>query len=329
MLDVSAWTPAGGYSFSNIALTAGRPGPAATDINGIINLSNGTLAVISPTASGSLTISGNLNMNGNDLYSYVPGNLITVQGALAFNGPTFLVPSTSLAQGVYTLMTYAAGSPDAVDNMQMGGSYQTGTRQSFTFGTSGGSAVTLSVTGTAGNLLWNTTSGTWDLQTTHSWFNTNTSSSDVFYQADNVTFNDRPGGNSATVNINAAVEPASMTVSNTAVNYTMNGSGSINGSTSLVKNGPGSLTINTNNNYTGGTFLNSGLLNLGTNGALGNGALMISGGSLDNTSGNGMSISNSQNWNGSFKFVGSYPLTLSAPVTLGATPTVSLAPARC
>ena len=364
VLDVSAWTPAGGYSFSNIALTAGRPGPAAIDINGSVSLSNGTLAVISPTASGSLTISGSLNMNGNDLYSYVPGNLIAVQGALAFNGPTYLVPSKSLAQGVYTLMTYAAGTPDAVDNMQMGGSYQTGTRQMFTFGTSGGTAVTLSVAGSAGNLLWNTASGAWDLQTSHSWFNTNTSSVDVFYQADNVTVNERPGGAAATVNINDNVQPASMTVSNTAVSYTLNGFGSINGSTSLVKNGPGALTINTANGYTGGTVINggvlndgaanslgsgslgvyggtvnfnnqqsiasatlsSGLLNLANGGAtLGSGLLTIGGGSLGNTSGQPMTLNVPVNVNGSFALVGGgNPLTLGQPVTLGTTPVVTV-----
>lgn len=325
-LDVSAWAPAG-YAFNGIALTAGRTGSAATDINGSISISNGTIGVVSPTASGTLTISGSLNMSGNDVYPYVPGDLIAVNGPLTFsNAPTLLLPSRSLAPGVITLMTCTGGSPDAAGYMAMGGIYQSNTRQSFTFGTSGGTAVTLSVVGTAGNLLWNTTSGTWDVSNTVSWFNTNTASADIFYQADNVTFNDRPGGAAASVNINAAVGPASMTVSNTAVSYTLNGSGGIIGSTSLVKNGPGSLTINTANGYSGGTFLNAGRLNIGNASALGTGVLTIGGGSLD-ASGGAMTLANNnaQNWNASFTFIGSYPLNLgTGTVALGTTPTVTV-----
>jgi fibronectin-binding autotransporter adhesin len=321
VLDVSAWYAAGGYSFNNMTLTAGRTSSFATDINGSLNMSNATIA---PTGSGTMTISGSLNLNGNVTYDYVLGNKIAVGGALSLSNPTYLLPAGQLASGTYTLMTYNGGSPDAADDFMMGGSYQAGTRQIYTFGTSGGTAVTLTVSGNPGNLLWNTSNGIWDVQNTPSWFNTTTGSADVFYAADNVTFNDRPGGSAAIVNINASVSPASMTVSNTAVSYTMNGGGSIDGSAALVKNGPGSLTINTYNSYTGGTFLNGGRLNLGTYLALGNGALTISGGTLDNTSGGAMSISNSQNWNASFRFVGSYPLTFSGPVTLGATPTVTL-----
>ena len=328
VLDVSAWTPAGGYSFNGIVLTAGRTGAAATDVNGSFSISSGTLGVVSPTASGTLTISGSLNMSGNDLYTYVPGDLIAVNGPLTFsNASTLLLPSRSLAPGVITLMTYTGGSPNAAGFMQMGGSYQSNTRQTFTFGTSGGTAVTLSVAGTAGNLLWNTSSGTWDVANTVSWFNTNSASADIFYQADNVTFNDRPGGSAASVNINAAVGPASMTFSNTAVSYTLNGTGGIIDSTSLVKNGPGALTINTVNGYSGGTFLNAGRLNVGNASALGSGALSIGGGSLDNTSGGATTLANdnAQNWNASFTFVGSNPLNLgTGPVALGTTPTVTV-----
>ena len=297
-----------------------------------MSISNGTIGVVSPTGyplagGGTLTISGSLNMSGNDVYPYVPGDLIAVNGPLTFsNAPTLLLPSRSLAPGVRTLMTYTGGTPDAADYMAMGGIYQLGPRQTFTFGTSGGTAVTLTVVGLVGNLEWNTSSGTWDVQNTPSWYNASSGSTDVFYQADNVTFNDRPGGAAASVNINAAVSPASMTVSNTSVSYTLNGTGGINGSTSLVKNGPAALTINTANGYTGGTFLNAGRLNVGNASALGSGALTIGGGSLDNTSGASMALSTpAYNLNGGFTFVGSYPLNLgTGPVALGTTPTVTI-----
>ena len=178
-----------------------------------------------------------------------------------------------------------------------------------------------------------------------------------------MTFNDTPG-TATNVNVSGTVLPGSITVSNTNANYTFTGTGSIGGLASLVKNGPGSLTLDTSNSYTGGTVLNGGvlndgaanslgsgslaisggtanlnnpqliaaatlgggLLNLSNTAALGNGPLTISGGSLDNTSGAPMTLSGSSlGLNGGFTFVGSYPFnTGSGAVTLGATPTVTV-----
>ena len=109
-----------------------------------------------------------------------------------------------------------------------------------------------------------------------------------------MTFNDHPGGGSASVVVNGTVLPGSITVSNTNVAYTFSNAagGQINGSGLLLKNGPGSLTINTANGYSGGTTLNAGLLNLGNAAALGVGVLTINGGSLDNTSGGALTLAN-------------------------------------
>ena len=177
--------------------------------------------------------------------------------------------SGSIASGTYTLFTYSGPDP-SIGYLQMASSFQSGTRQTYVFNASGG-AVTLSVSGApAANLVWNSSSGLWDVTTTKSWYNTGTSATDFFYNADNVTFNDRPGGTSASVIVNGTVLPGSITVSNTAVAYTFSNAdgGQINGSASLIKSEPGTLTINTANGYTGGTTLNSGLLNLGNASAL-------------------------------------------------------------
>ncbi len=195
-------------------------------------------ATISPIAHGTMTISGSLNLNGNVTYSYASGDTIAVGGALSLSSPDYVLPTGPSPPALTRSLRTTAARPILSTDLSMAGSYQSGTRQTYAFGTSGGTAVTLTVAGNPGNLLWNTSSGIWDVTTTPSWFNTSTGSADVFYQADNVTFNDRPGGNAATVNINAAVSPATMTVSNTAVSYTFNGFGGINGSSSLVKNGP-------------------------------------------------------------------------------------------
>lgn len=64
-----------------------------------------------------------------------------------------------------------------------------------------------------------------------------------------------------------------------------------NSGVQLVKDGEGTLVINTNSTYTGGTILNSGTLSLGNGAALGTGDLTISGGVLRASSA-GHSVSN-------------------------------------
>ena len=267
-----------------------------------------------------------------------------------------------MTAGSYSLFTYNGGAPNTVD-LAMGGVYGSNPREHFRFAASGG-VVTLSVSGGPGSLRWfGGNNSTWDTGTSKNWYNLSTSAADYCYAGDNVTFNDTPGTATA-VNISALVEPGSVTVSNTNANYTFDGTGSIGGITSLVKNGPGSLMISTSNTYSGGTILNGGVLNdgaadslgggsLGVYGgtanlnnsqsiasaavgggllnvanpaALGSGPLTLSGGSLDNTSGLPMTLSASElNLNGGFTFVGSNPLnTGSGAVTLGSNSTVTV-----
>lgn len=58
------------------------------------------------------------------------------------------------------------------------------------------------------------------------------------------------------------VSPGTVTFNNTAVNYAISGTGGINGTTSLLKQGTGSVTIATSNAYTGVTRLEAGTLNV-------------------------------------------------------------------
>ncbi len=161
--------------------------------------------------------------------------------------------------------------PPAQNDLYIGG--QTNPRQVYAFGDTG-TALTLAVSGVAGNLIWTGTGGTpntWDTNTSPNWYNITSGSADMFQSGDNVTFNDSAGSSHANVLINSTVQPGSVTFSNTAVNYTLSGSGSIAGVTGLVMNGPGTLTIATSNSYTGGTFINAGTLKVGNANALPNG----------------------------------------------------------
>ena len=82
-----------------------------------------------------------------------------------------------------------------------------------------------------------------------------------------VKFDDTAAG---TVQLEGAVSPLSVEVDNsTGHDYTFAGSGSLSGSTSLEKNGSGALNLATANDYTGGTRLNGGTLNVQHSQALG------------------------------------------------------------
>ena len=128
-----------------------------------------------------------------------------------------------------------------------------------------------------------------------------------FYNGDVARFDDTPGNYgsaTATVNITAAdVAPASVVFENTYLPYVFNGTKAIAGSTSVAVNNTGSVTLNNSNSYTGGTTvklgtltlanantttgattITSGTLNINHASALGTGALIINGGTIDNTS---------------------------------------------
>ena len=82
-----------------------------------------------------------------------------------------------------------------------------------------------------------------------------------------VKFDDSAAG---TVQLEGAVSPLSVEVDNSIGNdYTFTGSGSLSGGSSLVKNGSGALNLATANEYTGGTRLNGGTLNVQHSQAMG------------------------------------------------------------
>ena len=121
------------------------------------------------------------------------------------------------------------------------------------------------------------------------------------------------------------MSPTSATFNNSVLNYTISSTSTFGiASGFVVKNGTAALTMNTNNTYAGGTFLNAGKLNVNKAGALGTGPITISGGTLDNTSGAAVVLTNTaaQNFAADFSFIGSSNLSLgTGPVTLSGTGT--------
>src|SRR6185369_3098864 len=96
--------------------------------------------------------------------------------------------------------------------------------------------IKVNVTGSASSLRWDNSVGggngqTWDIATvatSKNWVDTNTNLGEFFFQNDNVLFNDTNSGKYA-VTLSGVLTPGSMTVNNSAGNYTFGGSGSIGG----------------------------------------------------------------------------------------------------
>lgn len=118
---------------------------------------------------------------------------------------------------------------------------------------------------TTPNLMWDNAGASGDgltWNTTQQNFNDGTVPS-LYVATDPITFNDT-NNNHYTVNIPAAVSPASVAVS-AAGNYTFTGAGGIAGSGMLTKSGAGTLTISSPLSYTGATTISAGKLSLATN----------------------------------------------------------------
>lgn len=94
---------------------------------------------------------------------------------------------------------------------------------------------------------------------------------------DIVNFDNAATG-SGTVNLTAALSPGSIMVNNSTKTYTFTGPGKITGTTGLVKDGPGTLTLanTTANDYLGATFINQGTLRLGDGVTVGAGSIASS-----------------------------------------------------
>ena len=138
----------------------------------------------------------------------------------------------------------------------------------------------ISVTYIPKNLVWrgDNFNNIWDTTNTADWFNGNNLT--IFNTSDNVSFDDT-GSASPAININSPVAPGSI-VFNASQNYTLSGTGGINGTGSLTKSGAGSLTVNTVNPFIGPVNLNSGTIQLNNGSSLGSGALTIQSGTVIN-----------------------------------------------
>jgi fibronectin-binding autotransporter adhesin len=127
-------------------------------------------------------------------------------------------------------------------------------------------------------LYWNNAAGNgqWDINTSANWNDTIDSVNPATYaDADSINFDDAHNTNgNYNVSLNTTVNPASVTVNNSAGNYVISGTGDIAGSTGLLKEGIDKLTLSTANTYTGDTTISGGTLALGATGSIADSAVI-------------------------------------------------------
>jgi len=109
----------------------------------------------------------------------------------------------------------------------------------------------------------------WDFSSLN-WTNVSTASLVAYGQFDSAIFDDR--GQQSSVNLAQSLNPLSITVNNSAVNYTFTSTGnngSLTGVGTLTKSNTGNLTIDVSNALTGWVLISGGTLQVGNNDTLG------------------------------------------------------------
>jgi autotransporter-associated beta strand protein len=274
---------------------------------GTVDTGAGTLQVYSDNvvtpgdSVGTLTIDGDLTLNafegssptggfefelspsalsGNDQV-VVTGDITSNAGGGGNQTGIILSPTgTTLGNGSYELFTFGGSHTGSASDYTL-----SGIETRYSLGISVDSdSVNLDVSGSNANLVWRGNNGgnptNWDINTTSNWDN---SGLDVYFDLDNVTFDDTAVG--TTVNLQGTLTPASVTFNNISKDITINGPGAIAGSTDVNKAGTGRVTIVSPNTYSGVTNITAGVLHAGHGSALGDttGVTVVNGGALDIT----------------------------------------------
>ena len=249
----------GGTGFVRAAtLNAGctlKPGTAAGA--GTLTLSNLTCAAgctLSFDLTNALTVGGGVN-------DFVFATNISFTGVTAVS----ISPLAPLAAGRYVLLR-ASSALSGAANLSLlpplaGSRYQ----PALDFSVANEIGLIITNGSAARNLTWkgSPTNSIWDFAATTNWQNGG-ASSDVFYNADSVTFDDS-GISSNSLLLAGSLAPAALTM-NSASNYTFSGSGNLTGPVNPVMSGSGTWTIANTNNFKGGTLaIQSGIVNLNYN----------------------------------------------------------------
>ena len=236
--------------------------------NGVIaniNVNNGQLTVTNAAGTPGQPIAA-LNLTNAALHLIANLTLTNIVATNVNGTATITIDYIGYAGGTatYPLISYASADPFANLTLAALGAY-TGTLVDNTAAKRIDLQITSGpVTPILGSIVWGgNVNNNWDTSSLN-W--TNNGVTTVYADSDFVTLNDL--GRTGNLNLATTIAPASVTVSNTALNYTISGSGNLGGSGDLIKSGTGTLTLGTINTYGGSTYLNSGTIKTTVAGAL-------------------------------------------------------------
>jgi autotransporter-associated beta strand protein len=265
------------------ALTTGSAGTinvnggalvANTIINGggvgSINLTNGTLTVTGVAGSVAAPLSSLIAVNSTLDLSVANATTNIVVASLATGGTTNFISIASVPVApsypvTVTLLKYSG-------NIEGGGfNFGVGTLPPLCAGyvsndVADGAIQLVLTSGPLTERWTGAVNGNWD-STTANWV---AGGPVTFAGGDFVQFLD--GANIGVINLANTVSPSGIVVSNNSVLYSLVGGGAISGSTSLQKEGTGTMIMDNSgvNNFTGGVLISNGSLQIGNNDANGN-----------------------------------------------------------
>ncbi len=242
--------------------------PGATISPGGVNTA-GTLSIFGTSGNLTLNDGGTLNFDLSTSGGGINDQIVS-GGTVTLNG-TNNVFLKSLGGSLdtttpYTLITAATLTGNQTQ-FKVVGPLTTG-RYTFAFDTTSvANTVRLVVGGTGpANQTWvgDGTANVWDAQGAFNW---NNGASSQFFNLDNVTFSDT-GSDTPPIKVTGALVTGSLTVNNTARNYSFGGSGSLTVAGQLAKSGTGSLTISnlSDNSFSSVMTVSNGAVTLANNG---------------------------------------------------------------
>ncbi|MFA9388539.1 MAG: autotransporter-associated beta strand repeat-containing protein [Prolixibacteraceae bacterium] len=217
-------------------------------------------------STGVLAINSDLTMEEGSMVSFdlhspdSPKNdSLTIEGNFSFaNDVTFQITphlkngENKLTAGNYLLATIKGDLTGMPDQIKIDGISGTASKLIFTDG-----KLYLEITEvrSAALVVWNgdKNDGIWDLASTKNFLNNGVS--DIFVDQDQVVFNDASANKS--VNIGSEVTPSAIVVDG-AETYVFKGDGKISGTTTLTKNGTGTLYLKNDNDFSGKVSINEG-----------------------------------------------------------------------
>ncbi len=250
-------------------INAGRLTLTGTNASSITLNTGATLTGSGSTTGGLTTNAGStIALNGTS-----PATGFSASGAVNFAGSTTLSFDTApVTLGTIQHLVAGYGTLSGLGNLVA----PTGFRASIIDDTIN-KKVLLEIT--TGTRTWNLSApGNWNILSSGSWLESDT----FFANGDAVVFDDT--ATNGAVALTGTLNPSAVTFANASTSYALTGAGAISGNTGLTKNGTGTVSIATNNTYTGATAITNGTLNIQHANALGgttSGTTISSGATLE------------------------------------------------